>query len=44
MQRVIMSSELMRRPSISKMQARIGEKFGAEPSISVGCFLLFIRC
>lgn len=38
MQRVIMSSELIRRPSISKIQARIGEMVRAELSMSVGCF------
>lgn len=38
MQRVIMSSELIRRPSISKIQARIGEMVRAELSMSVDCF------
>ena len=38
MQRVIMSSELIRRPSISKIQARIGEMIRAELSMLVGCF------
>jgi hypothetical protein len=38
MQRVIMSSELIRRPSISKMQARIGGNVVAETSMSGNCF------